>query len=539
MKLRAPGAFSLFRTRVARRMLLAMLLAALLPLTAAALVAFALLEFSIGVGLNQTVQEALDDDLPLYGALFDAKKAEYRAAGRAMALKLPRNRALAEGDLRVLLLEHPEVARVALTSLAPAQPVPDGGDADGEEEEPEVETRLSVAATPLPLGRPFAVGVPLDDTRVLKAEFHLPPRFDEGLARAQKLSETYAAVTRARGAITRGLLMIYGAVVLLVLLGAAILAGLIARSITRKVVILASAARKAAKGNLEVRVEEHWQDELGDLARAFNKMLAEIAEGRERIVYLEKISGWQDVARRLAHEIKNPLTPMVLAVQELAEKVPAQPESYARLVRTAREIVEEEASTLRRLVQEFSEFARLPDVRPEPTDVVALVQEFVEGAKDIGAVAELRVEAPGGELLASVDRGLMRRVLRNLVCNAVEAQGIRVAAEVALPEPGARRPVVVVRARPLAAGWVALDVEDDGPGVPVPDRARVFEPYVTTKQHGTGLGLSIVKKIVLQHGGTITLAGGALGGASVQIRLPGLEVTASQPPLEDAPGGRG
>ncbi|MEW5854414.1 MAG: ATP-binding protein [Myxococcota bacterium] len=516
MRLLGPGAFSLFRTRVARRMILALILAAILPLIAALGVAFALLEFSIGVGINQTVQEALDDDLPLYGALFDAKKSEYRAAARMLAQRITEH---PDVELNTLLREHPELGRLTIekTPAQPKKPVDD-------EEEVRGDVVQSIQPESVPPGRPFAVVVPLDEKRVLRAEFHLPPRFDSGLARARELAESYAAISRARGAITRGLLLTFLAIMLFVLLGAAVLAGLIARSITRKVALLADATRAAASGNLGVRVEEHWQDELGDLARAFNRMLAEIAESRDRIVYLEKISGWQEVARRLAHEIKNPLTPIVLAVQEIAEKVPQEPASFARLVKTAREVVEEEASTLRRLVQEFSEFARLPDVRTEPTELVAFVREYHDVARDVHAVAELTVETQDSTLWTLLDRALFRRVLQNLVENGVEAQGMRLGPNAgAISTPPMRRPKVVVRLSRAPGGWIALDVHDAGPGVPPEDRVRIFEPYITSKAHGTGLGLAIVKKIVLQHGGTIGVTRSPEGGACFQVRLPVLD----------------
>jgi nitrogen fixation/metabolism regulation signal transduction histidine kinase len=504
--------FEMFRTKVARRLVLALVLTGVLPLLAALAVAFALLEFSFGVGLNTTVQQALRDDVPLYGALFDAKKGEYRAVAHVLASEL-HGRDPSDADLTRLLERHAELAVLGVEELPPKA-------VEDEEEvvDPPAGAVLhAVTSEKPPLGRAFDVREPLGSKRVLHAQFRLPQRFDDGLVHTRELAETYAAIRNARSAIIRGLLFTFIGVVLLVLIGAAVLAGIIARSITRKVAILADAAREAAAGDLGIRVTETWYDELGDLARAFNQMLGEISESRDRIVYLEKISGWQEVARRLAHEIKNPLTPMVLAVQELAEKVPAQPESYARLVRTAREIVEEEASTLRRLVQEFSEFARLPDVHPEATDLVALAHDYAESARDVAAVADLTVDVPQDAVWAMVDRALFRRVLQNLVANAVEAQGGFLTPDAPAPST---RPRVVMRIARAAAGTVAVDVDDAGPGVPAADRVRIFEPYVTGKRTGTGLGLAIVKKLVLQHGGTIAVTQSREGGASFQVRLP-------------------
>lgn len=511
-----PGAFSLLRTRVARRLILALMLAGTLPLMAALAVAFALLEFSIGVGLNQTVEEALADDVPLYGALFDAKKSEYRAVAKAVAVQLPA--ASTDGDL-VKLLVHPELAQLAVESAPPqAPPLEDPSEEVDDAPAPRGRVRAHAQRQPPPAGRTFETVEQLAGGNVLRAVFHLPPHFDQGLARSRELTESYAAISRARGAITRGLLLTFLVVVVMVVIGSAVLALLIARSITRKVAILSEAAREAAGGNLTVRVDEHWYDELGELARTFNQMLGEISESRDRIVYLEKISGWQEVARRLAHEIKNPLTPMVLAVQELAEKVPPEPQAYARLVSTAREIVEEEATTLRRLVQEFSDFARLPDVQLEPTDLAAFVQEWAEGAKDVTSVAQLVVDVPPEPMMVSLDRNLFRGVLANLAHNAVEAQGVpmRGKAPEVVPDP---LPSVVVRLMRSGAS-ARLTVDDRGPGVVEAERTRIFEPYVTGKAHGTGLGLAMVKKVVLQHGGAVSVGEAPEGGASFRIRLP-------------------
>ncbi|MBI5498399.1 MAG: HAMP domain-containing protein [Deltaproteobacteria bacterium] len=522
------GAFlDMFGTRVARRLLQALLLAAILPLVSALGVGFLLLEFSIGVGLNETVEEALQSDVPLYGALFEAKRSEYRAAGRALALEAAAlGHPPADRDLLELLGRHAELGALAVEAAGNGAPPVE--DADGEETPaPAPQVVRVVQAPAMPAGRPFDVREPLPGGLQLHARFVLPARFDQGLAHSRDLAETFKAVRNARGAILRGLLLTFVAVVVFVLLGAAFLAGIIARSITRKVAVLSDAAREAAHGNLSVRVDEHWYDELGDLARAFNRMLGEIAEGRDRIVYLEKISGWQEVARRLAHEIKNPLTPMVLAVQELAEKVPAQPEAYARLVRTAREIVEEEATTLRRLVQEFSDFARLPDVRVEPTDLCAFCRDYLESARDVAAAADARLEAPAGPLWTALDRALFRRVLQNLVANAVEAQGgsLRPGDPVADPRPRAW-----IRLTGPEHGWLTLSVDDAGPGVPAADRHRIFEPYVTGKRTGTGLGLAIVKKLVLQHGGTIHVVESPDGGARFMVRLPGVAAPANLAP---------
>jgi nitrogen fixation/metabolism regulation signal transduction histidine kinase len=254
------------------------------------------------------------------------------------------------------------------------------------------------------------------------------------------------------------------------------------------------------------------RDEVAGLARAFNDMVREVREGRDRIVYLEKISGWQEVARRLAHEIKNPLTPIQLAFQQLESRFRASPggdPGLARLFAETGEIVREEIGTLQRLVEEFSGFAKLPEVRPEPSDLGLFVDEFLRTSPQIAEAADVEVVRAGGDCPVALDRALMRRVLANLLRNAEEAA-----------RPGrARIHLGVSRTQDRAV----LTVGDEGPGIERDVRARVFDPYFTTRREGTGLGLAIVKKIVLQHGGEIEIGDRPGGGALFTLAFP-LEV---------------
>ena len=252
-------------------------------------------------------------------------------------------------------------------------------------------------------------------------------------------------------------------------------------------------------------------DEVAGLARAFNAMVREVRESRDRIVYLEKISGWQEVARRLAHEIKNPPTPMKLAFQQLEARWRGSPSKdgdpeFSRLLGEAGEIVRDEIGTLQRLVDEFSGFAKLPEVRPEPADLGEFVDDFLRTSPQLRDAAEIEVVKGSAATPVALDRALMRRVLANLCANAVEA--VR----------PARARVHLDVARPTERA--VLTVADEGPGVDRAQRERIFDPYFTTKQGGTGLGLAIVKKIVLQHGGEIQVGDRPGGGAAFTVALP-------------------
>jgi two-component system nitrogen regulation sensor histidine kinase NtrY len=327
------------------------------------------------------------------------------------------------------------------------------------------------------------------------------------------------------------------AIALVIILTVATGLGLfVARRATGRVATLRDAARRVGEGDLAVRVSPRGKDELDDLGRAFDRMVAELGEARSRLEYLQKVSAWQEVARRLAHEIKNPLTPIQLAVQELGSKYRGDDPSYARLLTTAQEILKEEIGALRRLVDDFSAFAKLPKVEPAPIDLGQVVDDFVRG--HVIWQPYVRYVKPPGRVEALCDRMLIRRVLTNLVENAVQAA-----------EGAGRVPEVVLRVEdhPGPApgrGQVTLIVEDNGPGVPDAERERIFDPYVTTKENGTGLGLAIVRKIVIDHGGDVTVGAAAppLAGARFEVAIPAGAGGAGpggsalfQPPQEPAP----
>jgi nitrogen fixation/metabolism regulation signal transduction histidine kinase len=238
-------------------------------------------------------------------------------------------------------------------------------------------------------------------------------------------------------------------------------------------------------------------------------MVAELGDARSRLGYLQKVSAWQEVARRLAHEIKNPLTPIQLAVQELASKYRGDDPVYRRLLATAQEILNEEVGAIRRLVDDFSAFAKLPKVEPVPVDLAQVVEDFARSHPEWQEY--LKVDR-NGKVGALCDRMLLRNVLANLVENAVQA------AEGVGRKPEIR---IAVTLSPLENG-ARLSVDDNGPGVPPDARERIFDPYVTTKENGTGLGLAIVRKIVLDHGGDVHVEDqpSPLGGARFVVTLP-------------------
>jgi two-component system nitrogen regulation sensor histidine kinase NtrY len=227
----------------------------------------------------------------------------------------------------------------------------------------------------------------------------------------------------------------------------------------------------------------------------------------------QRQAAWAEVARRIAHEIKNPLTPIRLSAERLGRRFKAQiadpdRESFARSVTT----IVQQVDTIGRLVGDFAAFARMPAATIKPASVAEIVEGAAQLQQPASGGAEIVVDLPAGDPLEiGCDADKLGQVLTNLIQNALNALAER-------PVPG-RDPRIVIRAT-RRAPWLVVEVEDNGPGFPAGERARLFEPYVTTRTKGSGLGLAIVKKIMEEHRGTVDLENAADGGALVRLWLP-------------------
>ncbi len=343
----------------------------------------------------------------------------------------------------------------------------------------------------------FAVRAALqDDYLALKAAD------DQAIALAANRSALPASYKRAF------LVLVGAAALVAVLIGV-----LAARRVTRRVTTLVATARAVGAGHTDARVRLTGEDEMAELGAAFDGMLDQMEAGRQQLEYLQRIGAWQEVARRLAHEIKNPLTPIQLAVQQCVSSYPgagseANPK-FARLLADTGEIVEEEIAGLRRLVDTFRTLGQLPKVEAAPLPLAEVMSDL---HLDPIFAARLRLRPSATAITVHADKLLLKRVLTNLVENGMHAgQEAGTAGDVEVGwEPGPN------------PDEVTIVVDDHGRGVPEAKRDHIFEPYVTSKATGTGLGLAIAKKIVLEHGGTLAVAAAAAptGGARFVLRLP-------------------
>jgi two-component system, NtrC family, nitrogen regulation sensor histidine kinase NtrY len=523
------------------------LFTAVLPLAAALLLANFMFSYASAIWFDPEVGRQLDRGAALYKDYVAAIKTDMRHQTDAIATdellreaSKTRNGALIEVQLDALFPRFPELVSLTIQEVK----LDDSGD--------EMDSKLLAQRT---RGRPVDEAVertlnverPVWEDPGKKSQIKIAAMFaidrhrlDEHL---DELNSTANVVTKyhnmekSRSDLYRGALYAFAALLCVTMLLTVVLGTLLARGVTRRINRLAAAINLVAEGDLAVRVPVTGSDELTDLARTFNRMLGEMAQSRARIEYLQRIGAWQEMAKRLAHEIKNPLTPIQLAVQECHRKYGGEDPKYRALLDTTLEIVEEEVGTLRRLVGNFSNFARLPQAELQESSLRDFLKECSEQLAHLED-ASLGTDSPDAEpivannvsivwrvpdepLRASIDRQMLRRVVVNLVRNAVQA--IRDAKKGDLGAKGS----IVVSAHADGSG-TAIEIEDDGPGIPDDAVARVFDPYFTTKADGTGLGLAIVKKIVVEHNGTIDAGkSDALGGARFVVHLPGPETLAT------------
>ena len=310
--------------------------------------------------------------------------------------------------------------------------------------------------------------------------------------------DTYASVVELR--------RILFASSALALVAVLVLTFLVARRTTEPIRLLEERTRRMAAGDLESRVEVHSKDELGELANSFNRMSAELLESRRQLVKAEKDAAWREMAKQVAHEIKNPLTPISLSATLLKRARDERSPDFDSIFERTIELIQRQVEGMRRIAADFSAFAGTHKQSPERIELPELVREVLDleaaWAEERGVRMEFRVEA----LAVLADRDELRRVLINLVSNAIEA----------MPDGGALR----VRAR-RQDQHMLLEVEDEGVGLSSEARAHLFEPYFTTRTHGTGLGLAICHQLIEGMGGTIELLDAPGGkGTLARITLP-------------------
>jgi signal transduction histidine kinase len=283
-----------------------------------------------------------------------------------------------------------------------------------------------------------------------------------------------------------------------------------AARVTRRVEQLASAAQEVTAGNWNARVEASGGDEVAQLAESFNRMTAELLHQKERLVQAERVAAWRELARRLAHELKNPLFPLQLTVENLLRARQSDSNQFDEVFRESARTLLAEISNLKGIIGRFSEFSRMPQPQLQKVEVNDILRA-------VSQLFQAQLRAPGRPPIAchldlddelgtiAADTELLHRALSNLVLNAMDA----------MPNGGA----LTLRSQ-REDGKIIIEVADTGSGMTPEECERIFTPYYTSKQHGTGLGLAIVQSVVSDHGGRIGVQSQPGRGTTFVIELP-------------------
>jgi two-component system nitrogen regulation sensor histidine kinase NtrY len=285
----------------------------------------------------------------------------------------------------------------------------------------------------------------------------------------------------------------------------------IAARVSRPIEQLARAAGEVADGRWETRVRVGSHDEVGLLADSFNRMTSQLVEQRERLVQAERVAAWRELARRLAHELNNPLFPLQLTVENMVRARHLPREQCDEVFAEGTATLMAEIANLKTVVARFSDFSKMPKPNESNLDVREVMQRVLTlfaPALDQQSIA-LKTEIAPDPLMVSADAELFHRALSNLVLNAIDA----------MPDGGTLTAVAVRR-----SDVVQIRISDTGAGLTPEECRRLFTPYYTTKQHGTGLGLAIVQSVVADHHGTIMVESTQGSGATFVIELPALPI---------------
>lgn len=466
--------------RISTRLAVSFLIVALLPTLPLSLVVRNLLERRFGPALAQTLDSALAAGLT-----------ESQLHLRELRLDLQeRSEVLAE--------EYPAVERMLLNGRGEPQP-PDSL-AVYLDQRPALQGALADLQPSL---------ARIDDTLVLKREGHLffqplPAGMVRRVAELTNGMGLLQALRADEGRVVMSFvgpfLLVYGLLILLAL----VLGLLWSREMVRPLEMLVDATRRVSGGDLDFHLQKRGPGEVGELVRSFDGMVGRLAQQRRDLARLERAAAWRGMARTLAHEVKNPLTPILLAVNQARDAYDGGNETYRNLLDEVAEIVGEEVETLRRLVRDFGDFARLPKPVPEPGDPSELLREL---AKLYGP---RRLVCTGHEVLKPgwFDHDALRRALINLIDNALAA----------CRESGVREQVHLSASE--LAGGLRLVIRDDGVGIAPENLEHIFEPDFTTKSGGMGLGLAVVENIVLGHGGQLQVRSKLGQGTSFTLDLP-------------------
>ncbi|MCX6122013.1 MAG: ATP-binding protein [Ignavibacteriales bacterium] len=280
--------------------------------------------------------------------------------------------------------------------------------------------------------------------------------------------------------------------------------GLLALRFARPLQKLTRAVKNVAGGNLDINVTVKSHDELGTLAQSFNDMISKLRTSREELAKHERENAWKEMAKQVAHEIRNPLTPMKLSIQHLRQAFKDNAPERDEILQRVTQTVIDQVEALSRIATEFSHFAKMPERKFERVDIDNVLKETINLFKEVQGITFIdKLSSPTDKVIADSDQ--LRGVFINIIRNAIQA--IEKAGTITISTSKEGR-------------WCLIIISDTGLGIPEEIRSKIFEPNFSTKSEGMGIGLAIARRVIEDHGGIITCQSEQGKGTTFEIRLP-------------------
>ncbi|MEW6095395.1 MAG: ATP-binding protein [bacterium] len=331
---------------------------------------------------------------------------------------------------------------------------------------------------------------------------------EDFISSTQKIKDSlkfYSSINLLRVPIGEGYLIIFVFIAFLMVAVAFLTGYIISKKLTTPLKSLIKGLEEVGVGNLDYEVKAETKDEMARTITSFNKMVKELKDSRKLLIEAEREAAWRGIAQKIAHEIKGPLTPIQLSLQHLQDKYYEDPKAYENVLKDCTRRINEEVDALRKMANEFSEFARMPEPSFEYTDVNKILEDTVSLFAQVKP--EIKINPTYGLNLPRIrlDRERMKRVFKNIIQNGIDALG----------DEGEIK--IKSSANPQ---FLKIEFQDTGMGMDEETIKKIFTPYFSTKSHGMGLGLPIVDKIIHEHRGKIEVKSQPDKGTTFIILLP-------------------
>jgi nitrogen fixation/metabolism regulation signal transduction histidine kinase len=339
--------------------------------------------------------------------------------------------------------------------------------------------------------------------------FTLGEGFDQSITRLQSESSRFSRLRAVEPRMFSVLFLFFAVFLLPTLLMTVIIALSFTREITAPIVDIADATRKVAAGDFSLHLRSREKDELGQLVRSFNMMVENLEKSRLALLNAEKISVWQDMAQRLAHEIKNPLTPIKLSAERVLRRWRNEPERTGEIIESSMLAIIQEVENLSGLVSEFRELSRPLAPTESFCNLREAVNADIEPYRQSYPNVTLSTDGIAADIEARIEKKQLSQIVSNLVSNAIDAMD--------------GKGVITLKTDWFVkrdAPFVRLSIGDTGVGMSTEVAAQIFTPYFTTKEHGTGLGLVIARRIITELGGAIRVNSAPGAGTTFLVDLP-------------------